>query len=361
MNGILDDASTSTTDVEKIKYQADVNVFLSQSQVPGTFSKYPTITIEEVKAFLEEEATTKDVNSSKPSKRNSKVMKFKFLEGKDSESGTPELITPTEELSNKKNSKTKSPELITATEEPCNKSESGTPELITPTEELSNKKNSKTKSPELITATEEPCNKSESGTPELIAPTEELSNKKNSKTKSPELITATEEPCNKSESGTPELIAPTEESSNKKNPKAKSPELITATEEPCNAQDGTEDNSIHYKANINLSLCESIVPTNFSNYPRITVSSKTKDKKTGRKKQNLKTSVNSAKIPVQDLTTTISRMSSRQLTNLLRQFSPEKLQSIQNSISKIQDAQKREIIAAKKAQIEKLRKEIEDL
>ena len=285
MNGILDDANTSTTDVEKIKYQADVNVFLSQSQVPGTFSKYPTITIEEVKAFLEEEATTKDVNSSKPSKRNSKVMKFKFLEGKDSESGTPELITPTEESSNKKNSKTKSPELITATEEPSNKSESGIPELITPTEESSNKKNSKTKSPE----------------------------------------------------------------------------LITATVEPSNAQDGIEDNSIHYKADINLSLYESIVPTNFSNYPRITVSSKTKDKKTGRKKQNLKTSVNSAKIPVQDLTTTISRMTSRQLTNLLRQFSPEKLQSIQNSISKIQDAQKREIIAAKKAQIEKLRKEIEDL
>lgn len=305
MNGISA-TSTPTTDVEELINQKEVNVFLSQSQVPGHFSRYPTITIEEVKAFLEDEATTRNVKLLKQSKRNSKVMKFKFLEGKDSESGTPQLITAIEDPGNKLDSE---PEVS---------------ESISTTEKLDTKEDQE----------------SEIRVP--VTRVEELECKKDSKP------------------GTRELITGAEEQDKKKDPESGCTNKTTPTEKPDNKVDQTDSNPRQYQTDINLSLSKSLVPMNYSKYPRITVTTKPERKKV-RKKKNPKTLVNPARISVRDLRTTISEMSSKQLNSLLNPLAPEKLQSIQNSLSKILEVKNREIIAAKQAQIEKLRQEIESL
>ena len=349
MNG-LPDTNTQTTDVEKIKYQSDVNLLLSQSQVPGSYSKYPKITIEEVKAFLQDEATLKNVKSSRQSKRNSKVMKFKFLDGKDSDSGVPELITAAKAPNNKKDSKPEAPKLAKATEKPDNKKqqpETGVSELTKAAEKPDNKKQ------------QQP----ETGASELTKAAERLYNKKNSETGVSELTKAAERLYNKksSEAKVSKTTKAPDKSDNKKGPEARVPEPAPATKEPENTQNQIGIKPTHYQGDINLSLSKSLVPTNYAKYPRITVATKTEGKKTANRKRIAKPSINPAKIPPRILRATLSEMSSKQLANVLTPLATEKLQFIHSSITKILEAKNREVIAAKQAQIEKLRKEIQDL
>ena len=211
-------STTPATSSAKKQYQPDVNVYLSRSHIPTNYSKYPKITVKEETPNSEDRIKKRNLKSSKGAKRDSKVMKFKFLTGEDTTSGVSELIV------------------------------------------------------------------------------------------------------------------------------------------------GTENTNIkQYQTDINLSLSKSIVPTNYAKYPRITVGPKAKDRSKASKKAERTVTAAPPKIPAQVLRACISEMNPRQLASLLKPFAPEKLLSIQDSISKVLESKRREMVITKKKQIEKLKRELKDL
>ena len=72
-------------------------------------------------------------------------------------------------------------------------------------------------------------------------------------------------------------------------------------------------------------------------------------------------SIREAKKELKIIRAKILEMNPTQLVNFYKPFTPEKLISIQKSVAKALDGKKREIIEAKCKQIERLRKEVEQL
>ena len=72
-------------------------------------------------------------------------------------------------------------------------------------------------------------------------------------------------------------------------------------------------------------------------------------------------SIKDAKKDLKEMRIKILDMNPTQLTNFFKPFSPEKLVSIQKSITKAIDGKKQEVIETKKKEIERLRKELEEL
>ena len=220
------DSNTLTTKVEKTECQSETKTFGGSAWGRRAYIDYPRITIEEIKAFLQEEANARNPKSSKYSRKTSKVMKFKFLDAKDSETGVPELITTTTKPNDKQHCKSDKPGKV------------------------------------------------------------------------------------------PRVI----HSPNRK---------------PVDSRNDAESST-------------STITSHSGNH-------------THRRKHYSQISVNPTNIPKRILRDIVSEMDSRQLTTLFRPFTLAKLESIQRSISQILDAQNRELLAAKQAKIETLKREIEDL
>ena len=61
----LSSKNTPTANPNKRRYQADVNVYLSQSVVPTNFAKYPKITVEGEKQNLKERLRRESFKTAK--------------------------------------------------------------------------------------------------------------------------------------------------------------------------------------------------------------------------------------------------------------------------------------------------------
>ena len=72
-------------------------------------------------------------------------------------------------------------------------------------------------------------------------------------------------------------------------------------------------------------------------------------------------SIREAKKELKVVRAKILDMNPTQLINFFKPFTPEKLMSIQKSVIKALDSKKQEVIDAKRKQIEKLQKEVNEL